>query len=98
MSRFQNIVPPDAACVEMQEACDELFFGVEGFSYFSAVLIVGCYGAEEPQSGVQHPVSTACLRTRIDRPSSAAKLLERLREVVSDLETQVAAEASRVQH
>ncbi len=85
-----DIDPPDEACQLLKQAVDLLYYGADGESLFTSVLIVGCYSGQSARTGELQQLSAACMQTRHDRPESAARLLARLREVVADLEHRVA--------
>lgn len=85
-----DIEPPDEACALLKQAVDLLYYGDEGTSLFTSVLVVACYSGQHRVTGEVRTLSAACMETRKDRPESAARLLARLREVVADLEKRVA--------
>lgn len=74
----------------LKEANDELFMGQ---SPFTSLLFVSSYTAIDPVTGQRFPRTAAALNTRKDMPESLERLARRLRDVLADVEAQIAARA-----
>lgn len=90
MSQLPEGATLNDAMQVMHDACEVLYYGDEGTSLFCAVLVVGCYRSLDPETGIVRNHSGAAMRTRDDMPEASESMLERLREIVADMERRVA--------
>lgn len=76
----------DGPSAQLQGACNALH---DGESYFSNVMALGSYAALNMATGEERVQVAVAAKINRDKPLALAALVERLRQVVTDLETVV---------
>jgi hypothetical protein len=75
--------PPDLPSGLLLKACQELH---QGHSPFTMVMAIGCYKLVDPRTGTQYPQIAVASHLRKDMPEELARLADKLRQVVADLD------------